>query len=121
VYRRRFLSRRSLKPQSPAFQPRFHHVAAWADEVKRSKTYRWSHWLHYQSLPGNPSRGICSLDTSLGCSRGCISTAIMNYTEILVSRQRSSAERAEALKFLIHFVADMHQPLHRKEETPEHG
>ena len=121
MYRRKRLSRRPLKPRNPILSSQFHHVAAWADEVKRSKAYRWSHQLHYQGLPGDPSRGICGIDTGLGCSRGCISKAIMNYTEILSDRHRSNVERAEAFKFLIHFVADMHQPLHCKKEILKHG
>jgi hypothetical protein len=43
---------------------------------------------------------------------GCVVTAIEHFTEVLRDRSNSNAERAEAAKFLIHFVGDIHQPLH---------
>ncbi len=44
--------------------------------------------------------------------RRCIISAIENDRRILADPGASSIERAEALKFLIHFMGDLHQPLH---------
>jgi hypothetical protein len=38
--------------------------------------------------------------------------AIGKYSAILANRRNSPAERAEALAFVVHFVGDVHQPLH---------
>lgn len=43
---------------------------------------------------------------------GCVVTGVAYSIEILRSTRASKAERAEALRFLIHFVGDAHQPLH---------
>jgi len=39
-------------------------------------------------------------------------TAISNYTARVADRTLPKAQRSEALKFLSHFVGDVHQPLH---------
>ena len=39
-------------------------------------------------------------------------SAIITYAKVLRSQDASPAERMEALKFLVHFVGDVHQPLH---------
>jgi hypothetical protein len=38
--------------------------------------------------------------------------AIENYTVTLQNRRAPKRQRREALKFLVHFVGDIHQPLH---------
>jgi hypothetical protein len=43
---------------------------------------------------------------------GCLATGIAYSIEILRSQRIKQADRAEALRFLIHFVGDAHQPLH---------
>src|SRR5690606_31819095 len=43
---------------------------------------------------------------------GCVAVGVGYYAEILRSTRASKAQRAEALRFLIHFVGDAHQPLH---------
>ena len=43
---------------------------------------------------------------------GCVATGIAWSIEVLRSTRASRSDRAEALRFLIHFVGDAHQPLH---------
>lgn len=55
----------------------------------------------------------CIYDPPRDCRNGeCVVAAIEKYSAILANRANSPAERAEALVFLVHFVADVHQPLH---------
>jgi hypothetical protein len=42
----------------------------------------------------------------------CIIAAIDRFSAVLADASRPADERAEALRFLAHFVADLHQPLH---------
>ena len=42
----------------------------------------------------------------------CIIAAIDRFSAVLADASRADDERAEALGFLIHLVADVHQPLH---------
>jgi hypothetical protein len=87
-----------LKGQLSASSSRFvelYQIATWADQVKRSNTYQWSYPLHYQDLPNDPLHGICTTDIHQGCSQGCVSKAIMNYTHILEDHTRSKKEYAK--------------------------
>lgn len=81
-------------------------VASWADEKKA------------EGGPGTPSH---SLRLPIGndpfranaCpSRFCIVAAINQYTSVLSDRSQSASSRQEALKYLVHLVGDVHQPLH---------
>ncbi len=82
-------------------------VAPWADEVRpqRRETAPW----HYINIPVEAPRGdwrpYCPNDE-------CIITAVQRFAARLADRQLSAAEREEALRFLVHFVGDLHQPLH---------
>jgi nuclease S1 len=47
------------------------------------------------------------------CGRsGCVVEKIKHYREVLANRSLPRRERQHALLFLIHFVGDLHQPLH---------
>jgi len=43
---------------------------------------------------------------------GCVLTAIPQQLAILKDKTQPAAKRANALRFIIHFVGDLHQPLH---------
>lgn len=85
-------------------------VADWADEVRArdsgaGRTNRW----HYLNFKG----GDCSYVPARDCPDGnCVIAAINRNFLVLADRARPDQERRDALKFLVHFVADAHQPLH---------
>jgi hypothetical protein len=86
-------------------------VASWADEMRESdpafakKTSRW----HFLNFP----RGDCGYAPARDCPNGeCVVAAINRSFLVLSDSKRPDAERLEALKFLVHFVGDVHQPLH---------
>jgi hypothetical protein len=83
----------------------------WADVAAyRDPDYAWSTDLHFAY---SPYKACGEYDPSVACPNGrCIVTAIANYTERASDPSLKRAEREEALKFLLHFVADFHQPLH---------
>lgn len=79
-------------------------ISTWADEHKN----RSSAPLHYVNLP----RGVCVYDKSRDCPEGkCVVGAIERELEILGSKA-PDVKRLMALKNLVHFVGDVHQPLH---------
>ena len=84
----------------------------WADEVKYSKSHAWSRPWHYISTRTDDDNA--SLDMSRDCPPGgCAVSAIVEMVGILrddTPPRRIS--RLEALRFLSHLVADLHQPLH---------
>jgi hypothetical protein len=85
-------------------------VCTWADSV-RSTTHRYTSAYHYINLP----RGARTVELARDCAdseKRCVIWAIENYARVLADRTRPVAERKEALKFVAHFVGDLHQPLH---------
>ena len=84
-------------------------VGSWADEVRSQSAYRWSAPLHYANVePGNEEFNL-----ERDCpEKGCVVSAIIKYTKVRGDRDAGTADRTEALKFLVHFVEDIHQPMH---------
>lgn len=80
-------------------------IANWADEHRTSADAPW----HYVNLPRGQE---CRYDAARDCAQGqCVVSAIDRQAAILGSRA-ADLERLKALKYLVHFVGDVHQPLH---------
>lgn len=86
-------------------------VANWADELRANDPglgRRSAPW-HYVNL----AEDACHYDAGRDCPRGnCVVVAIEAQTAILADRTRPREDRLKALKFVVHFVGDVHQPLH---------
>ena len=84
-------------------------VSTWADEVRGTPAYRWTAPMHYVNSPP----GSDGYDQQRDCADGCcVVGAIEHYADVLRDRQAPRPDRIEALKMLVHFVGDVHQPLH---------
>jgi hypothetical protein len=85
-------------------------AAMWADEVRQDRpaTYNWHFVNIHVSEPKYDAARHC-LPTERG---DCVVAAIARLRVEIADPTRSPALRAESLKFLIHFVGDLHQPLH---------
>ena len=82
-------------------------VSTWADQIKtqRPDTTTW----HYVDIALKHN----DYQRARDCRKGvCIIEAIEQQRRVLENPKYSDSERAEALKFLVHFVGDVHQPLH---------
>jgi len=88
--------------------------ATWADSVRSKPAYAWSSPLHFIDTPDWACVYTPSTDcpTISGSKDMCVAGAILNYTSILLNSKASKSSKTEALKFLIHFIGDIHQPLH---------
>lgn len=83
------------------------HDSNWADEIRdqRPETGRW----HYVNIPLDAVR----YDARRDCSGGdCVVAQVTRQLAVLADRKAPPRRRAEALRFVIHFVGDIHQPLH---------
>lgn len=86
-------------------------IAGWADDLRKNdpilgrKTASW----HFVNIGEHD----CTYDRARDCPGGdCVVEAIRTQTAILADAERPHAERLQALKFVVHFVGDAHQPLH---------
>jgi hypothetical protein len=87
------------------------NVADWADDLRETDPalFKRTSRLHFVNFH-SPD---CLYDPPLDCPDGrCLVAAIGHYAAILGDRSRPDAERAQALDFVVHFVGDVHQPLH---------
>jgi hypothetical protein len=99
--------------------------ATWADDARNiEKTAEW-HFIdiplavHADSVPREEAMKWCP---SLGDGRpGCIVTAIDYEWTILRDGGQSDAARAKALRYLIHFLGDIAQPLHASDNHDRGG
>lgn len=84
-------------------------VASWADRVRMYM--HWSGPLHYVNGLGDhpPEHCVFGEEGWAGGPQQNVLSAIRNTT-MWLENGNDGAE--EALKFLIHFVGDLHQPLH---------
>jgi hypothetical protein len=114
------LAERELSPKARAevarllrgeVEPTLAGVANWADDLRGNDPglgRRSSPW-HYVNL----AEDGCRYDATRDCRRGdCVVEAIRRQRAILADRSKPAAARAQALKFIVHFVGDIHQPLH---------
>ena len=90
-------------------------ASTWADDVRgERKNGPW----HYIDIPRGSQRG--PLESFCG-QEGCVTRAISEQLVILKDPKADAAKRAEALRYIIHFVGDLHQPLHTTTNADEGG
>lgn len=81
-------------------------IANWADETRSLGTANW-HYLNF--VRGSD----CHYDAARQCLEGrCVVGAIERQLDVLASPAAPGEERLTALKYVVHLVADVHQPLH---------
>ena len=79
-------------------------ISTWADEHRSPTTAAW----HYINFPKNS----CTYDAARDCPDGnCVVAAIDRQLAVLTSNAPDE-KRLTALKYVVHLVADIHQPLH---------
>lgn len=86
-------------------------IASWADGLRDGDGQRFkatSGWHYIDSKDGS-----CAFSPPRDCPDGnCVVAAIEAQRKVLADRSQPLAARRDALKFLVHFVGDVHQPLH---------
>ncbi len=89
-------------------------IANWADEIRATPEGRHESSWHYRDIP------VC--DQRPGpCPEGhCIDEVLHHMIQVLGDNHASQRARNEALKWVVHLVGDMHQPLHVSDHD-DHG
>lgn len=123
------IAERHLTPQAEARvrellagepDPSLAGVAYWADALRNQDPPRFkltSKW-HYINAQG----GGCDFDEARDCPDGnCVVAQIEKQRAILADRTQPRDARRDALKFLVHLVGDVHQPMHAGDRTDAGG
>ena len=81
-------------------------VSTWMDEIRSDSSYDYTHSWHYTTIPDGQSYN----------SRGNTQGQLVEHIELMISTLKSTDSsrdsKVQALKFLVHLVGDLHQPLH---------
>jgi hypothetical protein len=84
----------------------FVHASVWADQIKskRPETRPW----HYVNIPLQAG----GYDQDRDCLKANCIVSRLEYFIGVLKADESQDHKREALRFVIHLVADIHQPLH---------
>ncbi len=120
---RRILAQQALleTPECPAGT--IEDASVWADCVKPLKNaagkprFGYAYNWHFQDAD------VCApFDLTPSCKDGdCVSVQIERDVKLLRDRSTGPKDRVQALVFLIHFVGDLHQPLHAGDRHDKGG
>ena len=90
-------------------------VAVWADDVRKSRGQKpW----HYSNI----KKGEWLYLKERDCPRGnCVVERIKYFHQTLKNRDLPGKKHREAIKYLVHFIGDIHQPLHLGNQSDRGG
>ncbi len=83
-------------------------ASTWADDVRGERKNGPWHYIDIPrgiGIPRHPLEEYCG-------AQGCVTKAIAEQLAILKDTHAEPRKRAEALRYVIHFVGDLHMPLH---------
>ncbi|MDQ2734888.1 MAG: S1/P1 nuclease [Pseudomonadota bacterium] len=81
-------------------------ISNWADRTRNRSAAPW----HYVNLPRDAN---CVYSAPRDCPDGrCVVAALQDQSLRLASFSASLADKREALKYVVHLMGDIHQPLH---------
>ena len=82
-------------------------ASTWMDFIKSDHEWNFSKPYHHVNIPDGQDYW-----TSKKNPQGDIVRAIIYYEDVLRDKKSSKQDKNTALKFLIHLIGDIHQPLH---------
>lgn len=88
-------------------------VSTWADSDAAERKYPGSSEFHFSHTPNQNCKPFdFKRDCGFNGSGKCIVSGISTYIEYLLDPEVSRDFRVDAFRFIIHFLGDIHQPLH---------
>lgn len=83
------------------------YYANWLDNASNTPEYAYSKTWHYKNIDANKN-----FDNAPKIKEGNIVDALTEQIQVLADTTRSREDRTLALKMVVHFLGDIHQPLH---------
>lgn len=108
------------KPDEPTDPRDIVTAASWPDSpaVRDNPAFAFADDLHFISIPRNKD----AIDASTPCPKTgkvaegvCVTGGLEHFRRILLTSNDAN-QRRDALSFIVHFVGDLHQPLHTSED-----
>ena len=86
-------------------------VATWADEARNQAEYKKTTSWHYLNIPLglNFQEFVLAVKSQKNEN---VYTALIKCEQELANANTTLGQKATALKFMVHFVGDLHQPMH---------
>jgi hypothetical protein len=95
-------------------------ISTWPDEVRSQPAYRNTGPWHYINLPLGLS--FADFETKVkGMTQENVYSALQQQEQVLGSTASTRTQKVEALKYIVHFVGDLHQPMHVSREEDKGG
>ena len=106
-----------LADGSPSGRRTLGEIASWADEIKDFDWGRRRASWHYDDVP------LCAdPEYAKYCRAGrCASAQLERQIEVLADPHARARARNEALKWVVHLMGDIHQPLHASNHADRGG
>ena len=82
-------------------------VSTFGDDIKSDNAFRKYATWHYVNLNDDET-----YQTSKKNPKGDLVTAIAKCKEVLLDKNSTKADKVFYLKMLVHFIGDLHQPMH---------
>ena len=95
-------------------------VSTWPDEVRSQAAYRHTGPWHYINLPLGLSYADFEAKVK-GMTQENVYSALQQQEQTLGRHTSTRAAKVEALKYIVHFVGDLHQPMHVSREEDKGG
>ena len=89
--------------------------ANWPDNVRNSPEWKNTSTWHYVNIPPQETKEQC-IEQLKNNNKPNIYTAIQNVKGVIVDKNTPDADREIYLRFLVHFLGDMMQPMHTGRE-----
>lgn len=99
------------------------HASTWPDTLygnpaKYAYTFRW----HFVDIPTDSDHSYSAPRDCAKTHEGdCVINALARERAVLADANASAGQRRAALRFVIHFMGDLHQPLHCAEDDGDEG
>jgi S1/P1 Nuclease len=118
-----YLAAHYLTPEATAFvadlinHQDISEAALWADKIRYIPGFAYSRAWHYIDAQDDPPRQ-CGLNFTRDClpAQGCAVSALVNQTGRVNDASLSPWDRGQALRWILHLIGDIHQPLHTEAE-----
>ena len=95
-------------------------ISSWADKIKRNSKYIWTKNLHFIDILECHNQKYNKDIIDKYCNNHCIVSVLQDFTNSIkynfnydyVINEDTKLTNVELLKFLVHFIQDVSQPMH---------